>query len=164
MYSVVFGNTKEQTIELAVNGTKLIRSLTKDSDPATNWQFEYSPETFSATEPDFALEICEAVKQIWQPSVANPIIFNLPATVELSTPNVYADQIEYFCRHISERDKVCVSLHPHNDRGTAIAACELAQMAGADRVEGVLFGNGERTGNVDITTLVWKPCINVYQD
>ena len=155
---VVFQNTKEETVALAVNSTKIVRQLTKDSDPRTNWQFEYSPETFSGTEPDFALEVCEAVKAAWEPSVANKIIFNLPATVELSTPNIYADQIEYFCRHITEREKVSISLHPHNDRGTAIAACELAQMGGGDRVEGVLFGNGERTGNVDITTLA----LNLY--
>jgi len=155
---VVFNNTKEETIELAVRCTKLVRRLTKDSDPNTHWSFEYSPETFSATELDFAVEICEAVKAVWEPTVDNPIIFNLPATVEMSTPNVYADQIEYFCTHISEREKCCISLHPHNDRGCATAAAELAQMGGADRVEGVLFGNGERTGNVDIVTLA----LNLY--
>ena len=155
---VVFNNTKEETIELAVRCTKYVRHLTKDTDPNTYWMFEYSPETFSATEPDFVVEICNAVKAAWEPTEDNPIIFNLPATVEMSTPNVYADQIEYFCTHITERDKCCVSLHPHNDRGCAIAACELAQMAGADRVEGVLFGNGERTGNVDLVTLA----LNLY--
>jgi len=155
---VVFNNTKEETIELAVRCAKLVRHLTKDTDPDTNWSFEYSPETFSATELDFAVEICEAVKAVWEPTEDNPIIFNLPATVEMSTPNVYADQIEYFCTHISEREKVCISLHPHNDRGCATAAAELAQMGGADRVEGVLFGNGERTGNVDIVTLA----LNLY--
>src|SRR5579862_1302745 len=155
---VVFNNTKEETIELAVRCTKLVRHLTKDTDPNTHWSFEYSPETFSATELDFAVEICEAVKAVWEPTVDNPIIFNLPATVEMSTPNVYADQIEYFCTHISEREKCCISLHPHNDRGCATAAAELAQMGGADRVEGVLFGNGERTGNVDIVTLA----LNLY--
>lgn len=152
---IVFNFTKEESIELAIRCTKLVRSLTKD-DPtqqATEWAFEFSPETFSDTEPDYALAVCEAVKAAWGPTVENPIIFNLPATVEMSTPNVYADQIEYFCRNISERETVCVSLHPHNDRGCAVAAAELAQMAGADRVEGCLFGNGERTGNVDLVTL-----------
>lgn len=152
---VVFGFTPEQTIELASRCAKLVRSLTKD-DPeqqATEWQFEFSPETFSDSDPELILKVCEAVKAAWEPSVERPIIFNLPATVEMSTPNVYADQIEYFCRNISEREKICVSLHPHNDRGCAVAAAELAQMAGADRVEGCLFGNGERTGNVDLVTL-----------
>lgn len=107
---------------------------------------------------DFVIQICEAVKAAWEPTEENPIIFNLPATVEMSTPNVYADQIEYFCTHMTEREKICVSLHPHNDRGCAVAAAELAQMAGADRVEGTLFGNGERTGNVDLVTLA----LNLY--
>ncbi|KAI4750976.1 2-isopropylmalate synthase, partial [Aureobasidium sp. EXF-8845] len=136
------------------------RSITKD-DPAhkdTDWSYEFSPETFSDSDPDFVLEVCEAVKAAWEPTEEKPIIFNLPATVEMSTPNVYADQIEYFCRNISEREKICVSLHPHNDRGCAVAAAELAQMAGADRVEGTLFGNGERTGNVDLVTLA----LNLY--
>ncbi|RFU71918.1 2-isopropylmalate synthase [Trichoderma arundinaceum] len=152
---VVFNFSEEETLELAVRCTKLVRSLTKDdpSTAGTEWAFEFSPETFSDTNPDFVLKVCEAVKAAWEPSVENPIIFNLPATVEMATPNVYADQIEYFCRHISEREKICVSLHPHNDRGTSTAAAELAQMAGADRVEGCLFGNGERTGNVDLVTL-----------
>ncbi|KAM0255824.1 hypothetical protein ACHAQJ_005411 [Trichoderma viride] len=152
---VVFNFTQEETLELAVRCTKLVRSLTKDdpSTAGTEWAFEFSPETFSDSEPAFVLQVCEAVKAAWEPSVENPIIFNLPATVEMATPNVYADQIEYFCRNISEREKICVSLHPHNDRGTATAAAELAQMAGADRVEGCLFGNGERTGNVDLVNL-----------
>ena len=152
---IVFNYTKEESLAAAVRCTKLVRSLTKD-DPTqsgTEWAFEFSPETFSDTELDFALEVCEAVKAAWEPTKENPIIFNLPATVEMSTPNVYADQIEYFCRNISNRDTVCISLHPHNDRGCAVAAAELAQMAGADRVEGCLFGNGERTGNVDLVTL-----------
>ncbi|GAB7345235.1 hypothetical protein MBLNU457_3609t1 [Dothideomycetes sp. NU457] len=152
---IVFNMNNEQSKALAVECTKYARSITKD-DPeqaGTEWMYEFSPETFSDTDPDFAVEVCEAVKAAWEPSVENPIIFNLPATVELSTPNVYADQIEYFCRHITEREKICVSLHPHNDRGCAVAAAELAQMAGADRVEGTLFGNGERTGNVDLVTL-----------
>jgi 2-isopropylmalate synthase len=157
---IVFGFTEEESVALAVKCTKLVRSLTKD-DPtqsATEWAFEFSPETFSDTSLEFVLKICEAVKEAWEPSEANPIIFNLPATVEMATPNVYADQIEWFGRHISEREKVCISLHPHNDRGCAVAAAELAQMGGADRVEGCLFGNGERTGNVDLVTLA----LNLY--
>ncbi|KAF5849165.1 hypothetical protein GGP41_006059 [Bipolaris sorokiniana] len=152
---IVFDMNNEETIALAVECTKYARSITKD-DPeqaGTHWSYEFSPETFSDSSPEFVIEVCEAVKAAWEPSVENPIIFNLPATVEMSTPNVYADQIEYFCKNISEREKICVSLHPHNDRGCAVAAAELAQMAGADRVEGTLFGNGERTGNVDLVTL-----------
>lgn len=157
---VVFGFTEEETLALAVECTRYARSITKDdpSQEGTHWAFEFSPETFSDTSPEYALKVCEAVKAAWEPSIDNPIIFNLPATVELSTPNVYADQIEYFCSNISEREKICVSLHPHNDRGCATAAAELAQMAGADRVEGCLFGNGERTGNVDLVTLA----LNLY--
>ena len=157
---IVFGFTQEQSIALAVACTTYARSITKDdpSQAGTEWAFEFSPETFSDTSCDFVLRICEAVKSAWEPSVSNPIIFNLPATVEVSTPNIYADQIEHFCRHISEREKVCVSLHTHNDRGCAVAAAELGQMAGADRVEGTLFGNGERTGNVDLVTLA----LNLY--
>ncbi|ROW13759.1 hypothetical protein VPNG_03554 [Cytospora leucostoma] len=157
---IIFGFTEEESLELAKKCTRLVRSLTKDdpSQQGTNWAFEFSPETFSDTGLDFAVKICEVVKAEWEPTEKNPIIFNLPATVEMSTPNVYADQIEYFCRNITEREKVCVSLHPHNDRGCAVAAAELAQMAGADRVEGCLFGNGERTGNVDLVTLA----LNLY--
>jgi 2-isopropylmalate synthase len=157
---IVFGMNNEQSKALAVECTKYARSITKD-DPNSGveeWAYEFSPETFSDSDPDFVLDVCEAVKAAWEPSVENPIIFNLPATVEMSTPNVYADQIEYFCRNISEREKISVSLHPHNDRGCAVAAAELAQMAGADRVEGTLFGNGERTGNVDLVTLA----LNLY--
>ena len=157
---IVFGMNNEQSKALAVECTKYARSITKD-DPTTagtEWAYEFSPETFSDSNMDFVLEVCEAVKAAWEPSESNPIIFNLPATVEMSTPNVYADQIEYFCRNISERNKISVSLHPHNDRGCAVAAAELAQMAGADRVEGTLFGNGERTGNVDLVTLA----LNLY--
>jgi len=152
---IVFNMNDDETIALAVECTKYARSITKD-DPAqagTEWAYEFSPETFSDSSPEFVIKVCEAVKAAWEPSVENPLIFNLPATVEMSTPNVYADQIEYFCKNISEREKICVSLHPHNDRGCAVAAAELAQMAGADRVEGTLFGNGERTGNVDLVTL-----------
>ncbi|CAH00792.1 2-isopropylmalate synthase [Kluyveromyces lactis] len=158
---IVFNNmSHEESIEKAVKCAKLVRSLTKDHPDRqdTHWSFEFSPETFSDSEPDFVLEICEAVKAAWGPTEDNPIIFNLPATVEMATPNVYADQIEYFAQSISEREKVCISLHPHNDRGCAVAAAELAQMAGADRVEGCLFGNGERTGNVDLVTLA----LNLY--
>lgn len=157
---IIFGFSQEESVELARKCARLVRQLTKDdpSQAGTEWAFEFSPETFSDTGLDFALEICEAVKAEWEPTEKNPIIFNLPATVEMATPNVYADQIEYFCRNITERQKVCVSLHPHNDRGCAVAAAELAQMAGADRVEGCLFGNGERTGNVDLVTLA----LNLY--
>lgn len=157
---IVFNMTNEQSKALAVECTKYARSITKDdpSTAGTEWAFEFSPETFSDSDAEFIVEVCEAVKAAWEPSESNPIIFNLPATVEMSTPNVYADQIEYFCRNISEREKICVSLHPHNDRGCAVAAAELAQMAGADRVEGTLFGNGERTGNVDLVTLA----LNLY--
>lgn len=152
---IVFGMNNEQSKALAVECTKYARSITKD-DPNSGveeWAYEFSPETFSDSDPEFVIEICEAVKAAWEPSKEQPLIFNLPATVEMSTPNVYADQIEYFCTHITEREKIAVSLHPHNDRGCAVAAAELAQMAGADRVEGTLFGNGERTGNVDLVTL-----------
>ena len=157
---IVFGFTPEESLKLAVECTKYARSITKD-DPnqaATEWAYEFSPECFSDSEPEFVIRICEAVKAAWEPSVESPIIFNLPATVEMATPNIYADQIEYFCTHVTEREKICVSLHPHNDRGCAVAAAELAQMAGADRVEGTLFGNGERTGNVDLVTLA----LNLY--
>lgn len=157
---IVFGMTPEESIALAVKCTKYARSITKDdpSQASTHWQYEFSPETFSDTSPEFVVQICEAVKAAWEPTEENPIIFNLPATVEMSTPNVYADQIEYFCTNMTERSKFCVSVHPHNDRGCAVAAAELAQMAGAERVEGTLFGNGERTGNVDLVTLA----LNLY--
>lgn len=154
---LVFGMEKAQIVELATRATRLIRQLCEEN-PDTRWQYEYSPETFCFTEPAFALEICEAVAEIWQPCDARPMIVNLPATVEVSTPNVYADQIEYFCRHFSRRADVCISVHPHNDRGTGVASAELAVMAGADRVEGCLFGNGERTGNVCLVTLA----MNLY--
>ncbi|KAI5952116.1 LEU42 [Candida theae] len=158
--NVVFGLNKQESKELAVKCAKLVRKLTKDdpSTAGTDWDFEFSPETFSDTDLDYAVEVCEAVKEAWGPSREKPIIFNLPATVEMSTPNVYADQIEYFATHISNRDTVCISLHPHNDRGCSVAAAELGQLAGADRVEGCLFGNGERTGNVDLVTLA----LNLY--
>lgn len=158
--NVVFNMSQEEAIKKAVEATKLVRKLTKD-DPtqqATEWTYQFSPETFSDTPVEFAVEICEAVKAAWEPTVENPIIFNLPATVEMTTPNVYADQIEYFSTHISEREKVCISTHCHNDRGCGVAASELGVLAGADRVEGCLFGNGERTGNVDLVTVA----LNMY--
>ncbi|STR69360.1 2-isopropylmalate synthase [Raoultella ornithinolytica] len=154
---LVFGMDKAQVIELATRATRLIRQQCEEQ-PQTRWQYEYSPETFCFTEPEFALDICEAVADIWQPCAQRPMIINLPATVEVSTPNVYADQIEFFCRHFSRRADVCISVHPHNDRGTGVASAELAVMAGADRVEGCLFGNGERTGNVCLVTLA----MNLY--
>ncbi|MFZ1326891.1 MAG: 2-isopropylmalate synthase [Candidatus Contendobacter sp.] len=154
---VVFGVDRAGSIELARFGARLFVECAAEQ-PDTDWTFEYSPETFCFTELDFALEICEAVLDIWQPTPARKAILNLPATVEMATPNVYADQIEWFCRHLSRRDAVVISVHPHNDRGTAVAAAELALMAGADRVEGCLFGNGERTGNVDLVTLA----LNLY--
>ena len=149
---VVFGLDKAGIVDIAVSGARLMREIAAEY-PDTDWTFEYSPESFSATELDFALEVCEAVVEVWQPTPARKVILNLPATVEMATPNVHADQIEWFCRHLSRRDSVLISVHPHNDRGTAVAAAELALLAGADRVEGTLFGNGERTGNVDIVTL-----------
>jgi len=153
----VFRQSKAEIIELACTGARQIRARC-EAQKDTAWTFEYSPETFCFTEPEFALEICEAVAAIWQPGPARPMIINLPATVEVNTPNVYADQIEVFCRHFSQRSQVAISVHPHNDRGTGIACAELALLAGADRVEGCLFGNGERTGNVDIVTLA----LNLY--
>ncbi|RYG75314.1 2-isopropylmalate synthase, partial [bacterium] len=154
---VVFRQDRAATVKLAVDSARLIGELAA-AQPDTDWRFEYSPETFSMTEQDFALEICEAVIDVWQPTAARKAILNLPSTVEVSTPNVYADQIEWFCRNLRRRDAIDVSLHPHNDRGTGVAAAELGLMAGADRVEGTLFGNGERTGNVDIVTLA----LNLY--
>ena len=154
---VVFDLTAQETIDLAVRCTQMIRGLTKESvDPEildTQWTLEFTPENFQDTSPEFALEVCEAVRAVWQPTEQNRIIFNLPSTVEMAMPNVFADQIEFFCDGITDRAKVCVSVHAHNDRGCAVAATEMAQLAGADRVEGCLFGNGERTGNVDLVTL-----------
>ncbi|KAJ9609011.1 2-isopropylmalate synthase (Alpha-isopropylmalate synthase) (Alpha-IPM synthetase) [Cladophialophora chaetospira] len=157
---IVFGMSEEETLALAVKCTKFARSITKDdpSQQGTEWLYEFSPETFSDTSPEYAVRVCEAVKEAWGPSEDSKIIFNLPATVEMATPNIFADQVEYFCTNMTEREKFCVSVHPHNDRGCAVAAAELAQMAGADRVEGTLFGNGERTGNVDLVTLA----LNLY--
>ncbi|MBK8175834.1 MAG: 2-isopropylmalate synthase [Rhodospirillales bacterium] len=154
---VVFAMDRQGVIDLAVAGARTIRDAA-DQQPDTRWSFEYSPETFCFTELDFALEVCEAVLDVWQPTAENPVILNLPATVEVAMPNVYADQIEWMCRHISRRDAVVISVHPHNDRGTGVAAAEMAMLAGADRIEGCLFGNGERTGNVDLVTLA----LNLY--
>ncbi len=149
---VVFDMDKAEVLALARKGMGLLVSeAAKQLD--TDWGFEYSPETFTATEPEFALEVCNAVIDVVQPTPQKPLILNLPATVEVAGPHTYADQIEWFCRHVNKRDSVIVSLHPHNDRGTGTAAAELALLAGADRIEGCLFGNGERTGNVDLVTL-----------
>lgn len=152
-----FGKSKEEIKQIAVDGVKCIKDCMKYSD-GIRIQLEYSPESFSNTEIEYAVEICEAVKNEWQPTAENKIILNLPTTVECAMPNVFADQIEYFCTHISDRDNIIVSLHPHNDRGEGIATCEMGLLAGADRVEGTLFGNGERTGNLDIVTVG----INMY--
>ena len=149
---VVFNMSKVEVISMAVNAVHLIKALAEEQ-PDTEWTLEYSPETFTATELDFALEVCNAVTAAWGATPQRKVILNLPATVEVATPNVYADQIEWMHRHLARRDSVILSVHPHNDRGTAVAAAELALMAGAERVEGCLFGNGERTGNVDLVTL-----------
>ena len=154
---VVFNMTREEITNIAVTGTRLVKELVAQH-PQTQWGFEYSPESFSTTELDFSRDICDAVSAAWGPTPQHKMIFNLPSTVECSTPNVYADQIEWMGRHLNNRDAIVISVHPHNDRGTAIASAELAVMAGADRVEGCLFGNGERTGNVDLVTLA----MNLY--
>ena len=153
----VFALSKTEVVNMAVAAVHLIRELT-DAQPETEWVLEYSPETFTATELDFALEICDAVTAAWRATPEDKVILNLPTTVEVTTPNVYADQIEWMHRHLARRDSIILSVHPHNDRGTAVAAAELAMMAGAERVEGCLFGNGERTGNVDLVTLA----LNLY--
>jgi 2-isopropylmalate synthase len=154
---IVFGMTKDEIKAIAIEGAKILRDEAA-KQPDTDWRFEYSPETFSTAEIDFSVEVCAAVMAVLQPTADKPIIFNLPATVECATPNVYADQIEYFGRAIPNREAVVISLHTHNDRGTGVAATELGLMAGADRVEGCLFGNGERTGNVDLVTVA----LNMY--
>jgi len=154
---IVFGMERSEIREIAINAAKLLRDHAA-AQPDTDWRFEYSPETFSTAELDFSLECCEAVMEILQPTPEKPLILNLPATVEAASPNIYADQIEWMCRNISKRDSVIISLHPHNDRGTGVAAAELGLMAGADRIEGCLFGNGERTGNCDIVTVA----LNMY--
>jgi len=154
---VVFNMERDEIVQIAVKGTQLIKDLTSQH-PQTQWGLEYSPESFSTTELDFSKQITDAVSAVWQPTPANKMIVNLPSTVEAATPNVYADQIEWMCRNLNNRESLVISVHPHNDRGTAVAAAELAVMAGADRVEGCLFGNGERTGNVDLVTLA----MNLY--
>ncbi len=154
---IVFNMTKDEVRQLAVTGTQWVKKHTS-AHPETYWRFEYSPEVFSTTEPEFALEVCNAVTEAWQPTEESKIIFNLPATIEATTPNLYADQIEWMHKHLNRRDQIVLSVHPHNDRGTAVAAAEFAVMAGADRIEGCLFGNGERTGNVDLVTLA----LNLY--
>ena len=154
---VVFQQDKAGIKQIAMDGAEIVAEFAaKQTDTA--WQFEYSPESFTGTELPYAVEVCDAVTAIWQPTPDNPTILNLPATVEMSMPNVHADQIEWFCKHVQNRDSLCISLHPHNDRGCAVAATELGLLAGGDRVEGTLFGNGERTGNVDIVTLA----LNLY--
>ena len=153
----VYQLDKEKIKDMAIHGATLVRDIAK-RHTGTQWVFEYSPESFSQTETDFAVEVCEAVCDVWQPQNGQPVILNLPATVESSTPNLYADQVEYFCRHLKHRKDVIVSLHTHNDRGCAVAASELGLMAGADRIEGTLLGNGERTGNMDILVMA----MNLY--
>ncbi len=148
----VFKMSREEITALGVEGATVIRKEA-DKHPETNFRYEYSPESFTGTELDFALHICKAVMDVWEPTPEHPVIINLPSTVEMATPNVYADQIEWFCKNMKNREAALISLHAHNDRGCAVAATELALMAGADRVEGTLFGNGERTGNVDVVTL-----------
>lgn len=154
---IVYRTDKAGVKALAQQGTRWIKQLT-DQQPDTEWVYQYSPEAFSSTELDFAREVCDAVSAIWQPTPERKMIINLPATVEMSTPNTYADQIEWMHLNLQRRESIVLSVHPHNDRGTAVAAAELAVMAGADRVEGCLFGNGERTGNVDLVTLA----LNLY--
>ena len=155
----VFNASKEDIVAIAVYGTKWVKQYTQALvDDGTHVRFEYSPESFTSTELDFALEICEAVTDVWQPTDENKIILNLPATVEYGTPNIHADQIEWMCTHLTRREQSIISLHTHNDRGTGVAATELALLAGADRVEGTLFGNGERTGNLDIVVVA----LNLY--
>lgn len=154
---IVFRMSKDEVKAIAVAGAKVMRDCAARY-PGTDWHFQYSPETFSTAELDFSIEVCAAVMEVLQPTRDHPIILNLPATVEAATPNIYADQIEYFCRHLPGREKAVISLHTHNDRGTGVAAAELGLMAGADRVEGCLFGNGERTGNCCLVTMA----LNLY--
>ncbi|WP_017525671.1 2-isopropylmalate synthase [Pusillimonas noertemannii] len=154
---IVFNMSKDEVRDLAVGGTRMVKHHTSQH-PETSWRYEYSPEVFSTTEPEFALQVCNAVCEAWGPTPQSKIIFNLPATIEATTPNLYADQIEWMHNNLKQRDSIVLSVHPHNDRGTAVAAAEFAVMAGADRVEGCLFGNGERTGNVDLVTLA----LNLY--
>jgi 2-isopropylmalate synthase len=163
----VFGLDKAGIVDVAVQGARWVKHYA-DQSPDSIWRFENSPESFSATEPEFALEVCNAVLSVWQPLSTRPAIINLPSTVEMTSPNLFADQIEYMCRGLMFRDAVVVSVHTHNDRGCAVAAAELALMAGADRVEGTLFGNGERTGNMDVVTMAMNmysrgvdPCLDL---
>ena len=151
---VVFGKDRQAIIDIAVQGTQWVKERAEKFPGKI--VFEYSPESFTGTELDFALEICTAVQDVWQPTPENPMIFNLPSTVEMTTPNVYADQIEWMSRHFKDRDSIILSVHPHNDRGCGVAATELALLAGAQRVEGTLLGNGERTGNVDVLTVAYN--------
>lgn len=153
----VYQMDKAQIKQIAIDGATMLRDKAKHY-PETQWVFEYSPESFSQTETDYAVEVCDAVCEIWRPDTGQAVILNLPATVEASTPNIYADQVEYFCRHLKARPHVTISLHTHNDRGCAVAASELGLMAGADRIEGTLLGNGERTGNMDILVMA----MNLY--
>lgn len=153
----VFKTDKAGIIDIAIAGAKEVQRCA-DLAPDTDWTFQYSPESFTGTEIEFSVEVCDAVANVWQPTADKPIIFNLPSTVEVATPNVYADQIEWFCRNIQNREAIVVSLHTHNDRGCAVAAAELAVMGGAQRVEGTLLGNGERTGNMDIVVMA----MNLY--
>ena len=155
---VVFKKDMQGIIDIAVAGAKLVRELTEADNSGTNFRYEYSPESFSGTEIDFAVDICRQVMETLGATKENPVILNLPNTVEMCTPNTYADQIEYFIRHLPNRDAAIISVHPHNDRGTGVACAELSMLAGADRVEGTLFGNGERTGNLDIVTVA----LNMY--
>lgn len=152
----VFKKSKEEILKIAVDGAILFENIAKEM--GINYRYEYSPESFTGTEPEYALEVCNAVLDVWKPTPVRKAIINLPVTVELSSPHVYADQVEYMCDNLKYRDSVVVSLHPHNDRGCAVADSELGILAGADRIEGTLFGNGERTGNVDIVTLA----MNMY--
>ena len=154
---VVFNLDRAGIKDIAVRGAECVRREA-ERRRGTDWIFQYSPESFTGTELDYAVEVCDAVNAVWEPTAHRQTILNLPATVEMATPNIYADQIEWFGRHVAHRERVIISVHPHNDRGTGVAAAELAVMAGADRIEGTLFGNGERTGNVDIVTLA----LNLY--
>jgi 2-isopropylmalate synthase len=153
----VFKTDKQGIIDIAVEGAEVVKRCAENA-PETEWVFQYSPESFTGTEMDFAVEVCNQVIDVWQPTENNPAVFNLPSTVEMATPNIYADQVEWFCRNINRRDSVIVSLHTHNDRGCAVAAAEQAVMAGAQRVEGTLLGNGERTGNMDVVVMA----MNLY--
>ncbi|HSJ78975.1 MAG TPA: 2-isopropylmalate synthase, partial [Erythrobacter sp.] len=154
---IVFRMSRDEVREVAVKGARILREEA-ERRPETDWSFEYSPETFSTAELDFSIEVCSAVMDVIQPTPDKPLILNLPATVEAATPNIYADQIEYFCRNLPNRESAVISLHTHNDRGTGVAAAELGLMAGADRIEGCLFGNGERTGNCCLVTVA----LNMY--